>query len=95
LDGAAGTVRAVTEDAGEMPCLVVRPGRLRAKHVIPAAAVRSVDPRQHRVFVKMTKHQIKDAPEPWELDRAFSPVNDPWRPPNGEGPGIDQFRTGF
>lgn len=67
IDGEAGTVRAVTEDVGSSLCLVVKPGPLRKKHVIPVAAVRRVDGRRHRVLVRMTKHQIRDAPEPWEL----------------------------
>src|SRR5437762_11110571 len=75
MDGDAGTVQAVAVDAYAVPCLIVKPGRLRAQHVIPATAVRRVDRRRHRLVVNLTRHQIRQAPEPWELDPGVSTLS--------------------
>jgi hypothetical protein len=93
-DGHAGKVRGVTDDGVLMPSLVVKPGMLRKMHVIPMAAVRRVDGRQHRVSVKMSKHQILDAPQPGETDPMIHgnpetmDARNPW---NDRDPWIDGY----
>src|SRR5688500_13766668 len=63
LDGTMGKVRDITgEELGQ--ALVVKPGMFQKRHVIPATKVVSIDRPHHRVRVRMTKHEIKEAPVP-------------------------------
>jgi hypothetical protein len=63
LDGMAGRVADVVNDELRgTRCLVVRPGHLHQRHVVPASVVREVNGRQHRIRVGMTKHDITHAP---------------------------------
>src|SRR6266704_1409037 len=63
-DGTMGRITDMDRDF-----LTVKPGFLRKRHMIPCQVVTSVDRPHHRVRVKMTKHQIADAPSPLEADR--------------------------
>jgi hypothetical protein len=95
LDGMIGKVCAVTEDRPASKCLVVKPGILRKKHVIPAGAVRRVDARRHRVVVRMTRHQIEAAPSrptpaPWPGAHQGTVDDDLWRAIEVE---IDRFHS--
>ena len=58
LDGSLGHVVGTASPT----CLVVKPGMLHKMHQIPAEAVQGVDPRHERVFVRMTKNEIRHAP---------------------------------
>jgi ribosomal 30S subunit maturation factor RimM len=63
LDGTIGKVTEVLENHIEgSRCLVVRPGRLHRRHVVPASLVREVNGRQHLIRVAMTRHEIFHAP---------------------------------
>jgi hypothetical protein len=84
IDGTIGKVRAVTDGPTASKCLVVKPGILRKRHVIPAQAVRRVDVRRHRVLVRMTRHQVEAAPSevipsPWPGARQGTMDDDLWR----------------
>jgi hypothetical protein len=85
LDGHAGKVTGIEMPDDRSTCLVVKPGILRKKHMIPAETVRIVDRRHHRVMVRMTRHNILDAPAPYrgpydtERDaERWDQSRDPW-----------------
>jgi hypothetical protein len=63
-DGPAGKIRDVIGDNPAGRCLVVKPGPLHKKHVIPAGKVVRVDWDRHCVLVNMWKRQIMEAPSP-------------------------------
>jgi hypothetical protein len=62
VEAVDGTMGKITD--ADQSCLTVKPGFLRKRHIIPAVAVVSVDRPHHRVRVRMTKHEIADAPSP-------------------------------
>ncbi len=70
LDGSMGKVADLTAD-DSTKCLVVKPGMLRRRHVIPVDRVVSVDRAHHRVVIRMTKHQIAASPTPMDLDEPW------------------------
>jgi len=59
LDGPAGKVRDADGDY-----LIVKPGRLHARHEIPVEMVQRVDPSHHRVVLRCTKREVLHAPRP-------------------------------
>ena len=63
-DGHIGKVDEATYEAAAS-CLVVDTGFwiFGKKRMIPAGAVRSIDPEARTVFVELTKDQIKSAPD--------------------------------
>ena len=63
-DGDIGKIDEMTAEAGRS-CVVVDTGAwiFGKKRLIPASAVTSVDPANKRVDVRLTKDQIKDAPD--------------------------------
>jgi hypothetical protein len=63
-DGHIGKVDEASYETGSS-CLVVDTGFwiFGKKRMIPAAVVQRVDPDERKVFVAMTKEQIKDAPD--------------------------------
>lgn len=68
-DGHIGKVDEATYEESSS-CLVVDTGFwiFGKKRMIPAGVVQRVDPDQKKVYVNMTKDQIKDAPD-YEPDR--------------------------
>jgi hypothetical protein len=73
-DGDIGKIDKTSNDVGSA-CIVVDTGRwiLGKKVMIPAGAVRDVDPDTETVFVDRTKDEIKDAPE-YDEDRFTDPT---------------------
>jgi hypothetical protein len=69
IDGHIGKVDEATYDTGSS-CLVVDTGFwiFGKKRMIPAGVVERLDPDERKVFVSMTKDQIKDAPD-YDADR--------------------------
>ena len=72
-DGSIGTVDAAT-NAVDVAHLVVDTGKwiFGRKVVIPAGLVTEVDEAGHKVWVDLTKEQIKDSPE-FDADRTIDP----------------------
>ena len=68
-DGHIGKVDEATYEAGGS-CLVVDTGFwiFGKKRMIPAGVVQRIDPGEKKVFLNMTKEQIKQAPD-YEADR--------------------------
>ena len=68
-DGHIGKVDEATYEAGSS-CLVVDTGFwiFGKKRMIPAGVVQRIDPDDKKVYVSMTKDQIKDAPD-FDADR--------------------------
>lgn len=62
-DGGAGTVDDASSDVGAC-CIVVATGRLfGVKVILPAGMIDRVDHAKKRVYVKVTRDQLKSAPE--------------------------------
>ena len=63
-DGSIGKIDEATYDAGAS-CLVVDTGFwiFGKKRMLPAGVVRGIDVDEQKVFVALTKDQIKNAPE--------------------------------
>jgi hypothetical protein len=68
-DGGIGKIDKANNDVGSA-CIVVDTGPwiLGKKVMIPAGAIRDVDPDTETVFVDRTKDEIKDSPE-YDEDR--------------------------
>ena len=68
-DGHIGKVDEATNEP-QSSCLVVDTGFwiFEKKRMIPAGVVQRVDPNEKKVFVAMTKEQIKSAPD-YDADR--------------------------
>ena len=66
LDGSIGKIDEATGEAGTA-CLVVDTGFwiFGKKRMIPAGVIDTIDIDQEKVYVNMTKDQIKDSPE-WD-----------------------------
>ena len=71
LDGHIGTIDEQSNDVGRS-CVIVDTGPwiFGKKRMVPASYVTNVDPNEQKVFIGMTKAQIKDAPDYDELRRA-------------------------
>ena len=69
VDGHIGKVDEATSEP-QSSCLVVDTGFwiFGKKRMIPAGVVQRIDPDERKVFVGMTKDQIKDAPD-YDADR--------------------------
>jgi hypothetical protein len=62
-DGGGGTVDDASSDVGAC-CIVVATGRLfGVKVILPAGMIERVDHGKKRVYVKVTRDQLKSAPE--------------------------------
>jgi hypothetical protein len=63
-DGSIGTIDEATYDEGSS-CLVVDTGFwiFGKKRMIPAGVVQRVDPDAKKIFVNLTKDQVKSAPD--------------------------------
>jgi hypothetical protein len=62
-DGGAGTVDDASSDVGAC-CIVVATGRLfGVKVILPAGMIERVDHGKKRVYVKVTRDQLKSAPQ--------------------------------
>ena len=68
-DGSIGKIDEASNDASAS-YLVVDTGFwiFGKKRLIPAGVVERIDPNDEKVYVRMTKDQIKDAPD-WDPDR--------------------------
>ena len=68
-DGHIGRVDEATDEPSSR-CLVVDTGFwiFGKKRMIPAGVVQRIDPDEKKVYVRMTKDQIKDAPD-YDADR--------------------------
>jgi hypothetical protein len=86
-DGSIGKIDEASNEAGEA-YVVVDTGFwiFGKKRLIPAGAIQSIDPSARKVYVSMTKDQIKDAPD---YDR--SSWNDDTRTQTGDYYG--QYRS--
>jgi hypothetical protein len=63
-DGSIGKIDEATNETGRSYCVVdTGPWIFGRKVVIPAGAVSRVDTDDRKVFVDLTKDQIKDSPE--------------------------------
>jgi hypothetical protein len=63
-DGSIGKVDEATDEVGSSAIVVdTGPWIFGRKVVIPAGVIERVDPNEEKVFVSMTKDQIKDSPE--------------------------------
>jgi hypothetical protein len=63
-DGSIGKVDDATNETGRSRVVVdTGPWIFGRKVVIPAGAIERVDPDERKVFVSLTKDQIKDSPE--------------------------------
>jgi len=69
IDGSIGKVDEATEGAGESS-VVVDTGFwiFGKKRVIPAGVIDRVDPQDQKIYLNLTKDQVKDAPD-WDEAR--------------------------
>jgi hypothetical protein len=91
VDAPAGKIRDLIGEDPAGKCLVVKPGLLHKKHVIPAGKVVRVDWDRHCVLVNMRKRQIMDAPtpaRPRSTGELYGPTPRVWRE-------VNRFRGGM
>ncbi|WP_436844154.1 PRC-barrel domain-containing protein [Streptomyces subrutilus] len=63
-DGKIGSVDEETTEVGSAHVVVDTGFWIFGKHVVlPAGTIRRIDPQERKVYVALTKDQIKDAPE--------------------------------
>lgn len=63
-DGDIGKIDEMTTETGRGSLVVdTGPWIFGKKRLIPASSVRTVDPQEERVYVSLTKDQIKNAPD--------------------------------
>lgn len=77
VEATDGSIGSVDEDSAGRDHLVVDTGFwiFGKKRLLPAGVVNRVDYDEEKVYVDMTKDQIKDAPD---FDETISRVNDDW-----------------
>jgi hypothetical protein len=68
-DGSIGKVDDSTNEAGSSYIVVdTGPWIFGKKVLLPAGVVQQIDPNEEKVYVNLTKDEIKDAPE-WDDER--------------------------
>ena len=77
VEATDGSIGSVDEDTVDRDHLIVDTGFwiFGKKRLLPAGVVTSIDYEAEKVFVNMTKDQIKDAPD---LDESIDRANTDW-----------------
>lgn len=86
-DGHIGTVDETNTDASGS-CLVVDTGFwiFGKKRLVPSGVVTQIDPAERKVYLSMTKDQVKEAPdwqEDWRTNRSARSYYDDYYSPYG------------